>query len=93
MTTAAFVAVYAVIATAVGMAYFAHRRWDGFFDRHAIHGDARETLTLHLMIGAAAIGAAWPVGLVFALYGLLAPRIHPAGGVGTDTREKRAPVL
>ena len=76
MTTAGFVAVYAIVATAVGMTYFAMRRWDDFFDHHAIDGEARETLTLHLMLGAAAIGAAWPVGIVFALYGALRPRLR-----------------
>jgi hypothetical protein len=89
MTTAGFIAVYAIIATVVGMAYFAHRRWDGFFDRHAIHGEARETLVLHLMLGAAAIGAAWPVGIVFALYCALRTRLRPAG----EQSASRAPVL
>jgi len=89
MTTAGFIAVYAIVATVVGMAYFAHCRWDAFFDQHAIHGEAREALLFHLMLGAAAIGAAWPVGIVFALYGALRPRIRPAG----DQRARRAPVL
>lgn len=89
MTTAGFIAVYAVIATAVGMTYFAMRRWDEFFDEHAIDGDARDTLTLHLMLGAAAIGAAWPVGIVFALYGTLRPRLRPSGERGAG----RAPIL
>jgi hypothetical protein len=89
MTTAAFIAVYAIIATAVGMAYFTHRRWDAFFDAHAIRGETREVLTLHLMLGAAAVGAAWPVGIVFVLYGVLAPRLGPAAERGA----RRAPVL
>lgn len=88
MTTAAFVAVYAIIATAVGMAYFTHRRWDAFFDAHGIRGEAREALTLHLMLGAAALGAAWPVGIVLVLYGVLAPRLATGERAG-----KRAPVL
>ena len=66
MTTGVFIAVYAVVATAVGLAYFARQQWHDFFDRHAIRGDAREALTLHLLIGAAAVGAAWPVAIVFA---------------------------
>ncbi|HEX2115396.1 MAG TPA: hypothetical protein VHM01_13400 [Alphaproteobacteria bacterium] len=89
MTTAGFIAVYAIIATVVGMAYFAHRRWDAFFDRHTIHGEARETLMLHLMLGAAAIGAAWPVGIVFALYCSLQRRLQAAG----EQSASRAPVL
>ena len=89
MTTAAFIAIYAIMATAVGMAYFTHRRWDTFFDAHAIRGEAREVLTLHLMLGAAAVGAAWPVGIVFMLYGLWAPRF----GAAADRGVKRAPVL
>lgn len=70
MTTGFFIAVYAIIATAVGMAYFAQQRWHAFFDRHGISGDARDSLALHLLIGAAAIGAAWPVAIIFALYGV-----------------------
>jgi hypothetical protein len=89
MTTAGFVAVYAIIATAVGMTYFAMCRWEEFFDRHAIDGEARESLTLHLMLGAAAIGAAWPVGILFALYGALRPRVRPTGERGAS----RAPIL
>ena len=89
MTTVIFVAVYAIIATAVGMAYFTHRRWDAFFDAHAIHDEARETLTLHLMLGAAAAGAAWPVGVVFLLYCMLAPR----SGTTPERASRRAPVL
>ena len=89
MTTAAFIAVYAIIATAVGMAYFAHRRWDAFFEHHAIRGEAREMLVLHLMLGAAAIGAAWPVGIAFALYGALRTRSRRTGAGGAS----RAPVL
>jgi hypothetical protein len=89
MATAAFVAVYAIMATAVGMTYFTHCRWDAFFDTHAIRGEAREALTLHLMLGAAAIGAAWPVGIIFVLYGLLAPRL----GTTAERAGKRASVL
>jgi hypothetical protein len=89
MATAAFIAIYAIIATAVGMAYFTHRRWDAFFDEHAIHGTARDALTLHLMLGAAALGAAWPVGVVFMLYGMLAPR----PGALPERANRRAPVL
>lgn len=89
MATAVFIAMYAIIATAVGMAYFTHRRWDSFFDEHAIHGAARETLTLHLMLGAAALGAAWPVGVVFMLYGMLAPR----PGAMAERTGRRASVL
>ena len=89
MATAAFIAIYAIIATAVGMAYFTHRRWDGFFDEHAIHGAAREALTLHLMLGAAALGAAWPVGAVFMLCGMLASR----RGESPERAGRRAPVL
>ena len=89
MTTAGFIAVYAIIATVVGMAYFVHRRWDAFFDRHAIHGQARETLLLHLMLGAAAIGAAWPVGIVFALYCTLCVRNRPP----REQTASRAPIL
>jgi hypothetical protein len=89
MATAAFVAVYAIIASAVGMAYFAYCRWDVFLASHAIGGEARETLLLHLMLGAAAVGAAWPVGLVFLLYCVLSTRLDASAG----RTPKRAPVL
>jgi hypothetical protein len=72
MTTGVFIAVYAVMATMVGMAYFAYQHWGDFFDQHDIRGEARETLALHLLIGAAAVGAAWPVAMAFALYGACA---------------------
>jgi hypothetical protein len=89
MTTAVFVAAYTIIATAVGMAYFTHRRWDAFFDAHAIHGEAREALTLHLVFGAAALGSAWPVGVIFLLYCLLGPRTDTT----PERARKRAPLL
>ena len=89
MTTAAFVAVYAIIASAVGMAYFSYCRWNAFLASHAIDGQAREALLLHLMLGAAAVGAAWPVGVVFLLYCVLAPRLDASAG----RTPKRAPVL
>lgn len=69
MTGAAFVALYATIATAVGWIYFTQLQWPAFFDRNRLSEEARETLTLHLMIGAAAVGAAWPAALIFGLYG------------------------
>lgn len=72
MTDAAFVAFYAIIATAVGWIYFTQQQWPEFFDRNRLPADAQETLTLHLVIGAAAIGAAWPVALIFGLYGAYA---------------------
>lgn len=68
MTTGLFIGAYAVIATVVGMAYFTHQQWHDFFDRHGADREIRETLMLHLSIGAAAIGAAWPVAAVFILY-------------------------
>lgn len=74
MATAVFIAAYAAIATVVGMAYFVRCRWTLFFDAHAIGGEAREVLLLHLMLGAAAIGAAWPVGIVFGIYAAVAGR-------------------
>lgn len=76
MTTAAFIAIYAIVAIAVGMAYFLRQQWQEFFDSNRLHGDARERLTLHLMIGAAGVGAAWPVAIVFATYGLCAMRMR-----------------
>jgi hypothetical protein len=79
LATAVFIAAYATIATVVGMAYFVRRRWDLFFDTHAIGGEAREVLLLHLMLGAAAIGAAWPVGVVFGAYVAVAGRSRPVG--------------
>jgi hypothetical protein len=63
-----FIATYAFIAVAVGWLYFARQNWPEFFRRHAIRDSARDPLTLHLMIGAAAVGAAWPVAIVFVLY-------------------------
>jgi hypothetical protein len=89
MTTAAFIAVYAIVATAVGMAYFAHCHWDAFFDTHAIRGEAREMLLHHLVLGAAAVGAAWPVCFVFLLYCVTLSRLQPGG----ERSAKRAPVL
>ena len=93
MTDAAFIAAYAAIATAVGMAYFLYRRWDQFFEHYAIDGEARETLMLHLVLGAAAVGAAWPVGIVFLLYCLVAERRRPAHSAPSDRQPKRAPLL
>ena len=91
MTTTVFIAAYATIATVVGMAYFTYLRWDVFFETHAIGAEAREVLLLHLMLGAAAIGAAWPVGILFAIYAALAGRLRPgAKGQGS---QNRAPVL
>jgi hypothetical protein len=89
MSTAAFIAVYAIIATAVGMAYFTHRRWDAFFETHAIRGEAREMLLHHLVLGAAAVGAAWPAGIVFLLYCVALSRLQP----GAERSAGRAPVL
>ena len=74
MTTIAFIAVYAIIATAVGMAYFTYHRWEHVLDARGIRGETREVMLLHLMLGAAAIGAAWPVGIVLALYAVAAGR-------------------
>jgi len=91
MASAAFVAAYAAIATAVGMAYFLYRRWDRFFEQHAIRGEAREALMLHLMLGAAAVGAAWPVGIVFALYCLAAQRLRSTEAAAPGA--KRVPLL
>ena len=69
MAAGVFVAAYALIACAVGWFYFTRQQWPDFYDRHGIEDAAREPLTLHLMIGAAAVGAAWPVAAVFALFG------------------------
>jgi hypothetical protein len=69
MAAGVFIAVYALVACGVGWLYFARQQWPEFFERHAIGHSARESLTLHLTIGAAAVGAAWPVALVYALYG------------------------
>jgi hypothetical protein len=41
------------------------------------------------MLGAAAAGAAWPVGVVFLLYCMLAPR----SGTTPERTSRRAPVL
>lgn len=91
MTAAAFIATYAIVATAVGMAYFSYRRWGLFLDTHAIRGEAREVLMLHLMLGAAAVGAAWPVGVMFAAYAVLFGRSRAVEG---DRRSAgRAPIL
>jgi hypothetical protein len=84
MSGTVFVAVYAITGTVVGLAYFTLQQWDAFFARHAIGEPAREHLRLHLMIGAAGVGAAWPVALVFALYGALAPRMRRAGGTASQ---------
>lgn len=92
MTTGVFIAVYAVVATAVGLAYFTRQQWHDFFDRHAIRGDAREALTLHLLIGAAAVGAAWPVAIVFALYGAYATHAQRAAERPAARAEKRAEI-
>jgi hypothetical protein len=92
MANAAFIAAYAAIATAVGMAYFLFCRWDQFFERNAIHDGARDALMLHLMLGAAAVGAAWPVGIVFALYSRVAPRFR-GSDAEPEHRARRAPLL
>jgi hypothetical protein len=92
MTTGVFIAVYTAVATAVGLTYFMRQQWHDFFDRHAIRGDAREVLTLHLLIGAAAVGAAWPVAIVFALYGLWAGHARRATGQPAVPAEKRAEI-
>jgi hypothetical protein len=92
MTTGVFIAVYAIMATAVGLAYFVRLQWDEFFDRNAIRGEAREVLTLHLLIGAAAVGAAWPVAIVFALYGVYATHAKRSTGRPVGRAEKRAEV-
>lgn len=65
-----FVAIYAFIACGVGWFYFMRQQWPEFFERHGIDDAAREPLVLHLTIGAAAVGAAWPVAVVFAIYGV-----------------------
>lgn len=83
MSGTVFVAVYAITGTIVGLSYFTHQQWDAFFTRHNIGEQACERLRLHLMIGAAGVGAAWPVALVFALYGVLAPRVRRPGGHAT----------
>jgi hypothetical protein len=92
MTTGLFIAVYATVATAIGFAYFARQQWHDFFDRNTIRGEAREVLTLHLLIGAAAVGAAWPVAIVFALYGAYAAHAKRAEGLRATAAEKRAEV-
>jgi hypothetical protein len=92
MENAAFVAAYAVIATTVGMAYFLYWRWDQFFEQHAIRGAPRERLLLHLMLGAAALGAAWPVGIVFALYGIAMQRVRGAEPA-PENGVRRVPLL
>jgi hypothetical protein len=92
MANAAFIVAYAVIATAVGMAYFLSCRWDHFFEQHAIRGDARDALMLHLMIGAAAVGAAWPVGIIFALYSGVAQRFR-GSDAQPERRARRVPLL
>jgi hypothetical protein len=76
--------------TGVGMAYFARCRWESFLDAHAIGGEAREVLLLHLMLGAAAVGAAWPVGILFLVYAALDRRSRPGE---EDRGRKQAPVL
>jgi hypothetical protein len=48
-------------------------------------------LLLHLVLGAAAIGAAWPVGTLFAIYAALDGRLRP--GARDRGPPKRAPVL
>ncbi len=68
LTTGLFVVIYALIASVAGWFYFMHQQWPEFFERHGIDDPAREPLILHLTIGAAAVGAAWPVALVFVLY-------------------------
>jgi hypothetical protein len=80
MSGATFVALYAITGTIVGLSYFTHQRWDAFFARHSIEGEGRGTLRLHLTVGAAAVGAAWPVALLFALYAALWPLVGRAGG-------------
>jgi hypothetical protein len=92
MTMGMFIAVYAVVATAIGLAYFARQQWHDFFDRHAIRGEAREALTLHLLIGAAAVGAAWPVAVVFALYGVYMTHARRVAGRPPAPAEKRAEI-
>ena len=92
MTTGVFIAVYATVATAIGLAYFSLQQWHEFFDRKGIRGEAREILTLHLLIGAAAVGAAWPVAIVFALYGLWAMRAKRAAGGAASAAEKRVQI-
>jgi hypothetical protein len=92
MTTGVFIAVYAIVATATGFAYFARQQWHEFFDRNAIRGEARETLTLHLLIGAAAVGAAWPVAVVFALYGAYVTYAQRSAERSTAQAAKRAEV-
>jgi len=92
MTTGLFIAIYAAVATVIGFAYFARQQWHGFFDRNAIRGEAREVLTLHLLIGAAAVGAAWPVAIVFALYGAYTVHAKRSAGPRAAPAEKRAEV-
>lgn len=92
MTMGVFVAVYAIMATAIGLAYFSRQQWHEFFDRNAIRSEAREVLTLHLLIGAAAVGAAWPVAIVFALYGAYATHSKRSGARPTARGEKRAEI-
>lgn len=75
-----FVAIYALIASGVGLFYFMHQQWPEFFERHRIDEQAREPLILHLTIGAAAVGAAWPVAAVFALYGAYMSFVRRATG-------------
>jgi hypothetical protein len=43
----------------------------------------------HLVLGAAAVGAAWPVCFVFLLYCVTLSRLQPGG----ERSAKRAPVL
>ncbi len=92
MTTGVFIAVYAVMATAVGLVYFTRQQWHEFFDRHAIRGETREILTLHLLVGAAAVGAAWPVAIVFALYGAYVTHAQRSAERSLTPAEKRAEV-
>ncbi len=92
MTTGVFIAVYAIVATAVGLTYFTRQQWPEFLDRHAIRGEARDVLTLHLLIDAAAVGAAWPVAIVFALYGACVIHVRRAPERRAAPAEKRAEV-
>lgn len=78
LNSAIFIIAYAIISTTVGAAYFAYHRWESFLDTQGIRGETRATLLLHLMLGAAAIGAAWPVGIAFALYSAAAGRARQA---------------